>query len=59
MLKAGILYDALGKISVLAAAAQLLTSSQEEREIQLELIGLIEDTALAAKESAKEASHVA
>jgi len=57
MLKAGVLYDALGKISVLAATAQLLTDSPDEREIQIELIGLIEDIALAAKERAKEASH--
>ncbi|XBS69913.1 hypothetical protein ABK905_00545 [Acerihabitans sp. KWT182] len=59
MLKAGVLYDAMGKIASLAAAAQFLTRSREEQEIQLELIGLIEDIALTAKESAKEAGHVA
>lgn len=57
MLKAGVLYDAMGKIASLAAAAQFLTGSPEESDIQLELISLIEDIALAAKESAKESSH--
>ncbi len=57
MLNAGVLYDAMGKIASLAAAAQFLTDSREEQEIQIELIGLIEDIALAAKENAKESSH--
>ncbi|QWA12773.1 hypothetical protein GTU79_08805 [Sodalis ligni] len=57
MLKAGVLYDAMGKIASLAAAAQFLTDSREEQEIQIELIGLIEDIALKAKERAKESSH--
>ncbi|MCA6219297.1 hypothetical protein [Photorhabdus antumapuensis] len=39
------LVDAMNKIECLAAAAQFLTSNEEERMVQMELLSIIEDTA--------------
>ena len=45
--------DALGKITALLNAAQFLTSTQEEKELMLELIGAAEDVATRALEGCK------
>lgn len=45
--------DALSKITALLNAAQFLTSTQEEKELMLELIGAAEDVATRALEGCK------
>lgn len=42
--------DALVKIEALAAAAQFLTSSDEEKSLGLELMAVVEDIARKAQE---------
>lgn len=40
--------DALTKIAAMLSTAQLLTSTKEESELMLELVGVAEDVALRA-----------
>lgn len=49
-------YDILNKIHVLVEAARYLTSSPEETQVQMEILGIIEEICTRAK-SEGEADH--